>query len=335
MRSDRGDEVGPRVYSAGPYFDHVTTGLAWVDGVDGADEARERFDRWRDRIDGVKVHMEITEEELAALVRRAHAGGLTVTGHLDSVSARRAIDLGIDRLEHGIFALPELGVRDASKGMDVDYLRRLASIDFDDGVAAALLDRIVDDRIVLVPTTVLLESVLAGPLRLAPDAERYLGPEGRRRVHAVWERFARMRRSAAAACGGSEAWDILVADVLARQHELIRRVHDRGGRVVAGTDPVFVDILPGYGVHREAEHFVAAGMSCLAAIRACTLDPAEALGLADDLGSIEPGKRADMVVIDGDPVRDIRALGRTRMVFQGGRRFSPTDLRESSVGAIE
>jgi len=112
-------------------------------------------------------------------------------------------------------------------------------------------------------------------------------------------------------------------------------VHDAGGKVVAGTDPVFADVLPGYGLHREAEHFVLAGLTELEAIRACTLDAAESLGLEADLGSIEPGKLADLVVLEGNPVKDITALGTTKMVYQAGARFSPEELRESVEGLIE
>jgi imidazolonepropionase-like amidohydrolase len=112
-------------------------------------------------------------------------------------------------------------------------------------------------------------------------------------------------------------------------------VHENGGKVVAGTDPVFADVLPGYGLHREAEHLVLAGLSGLEAIRACTLDAAEALRLQAELGSITPGKLADLVVLAGDPSADITALGRTKMVFQGGSRFAPDEVRESAVGRIE
>ena len=77
------------------------------------------------------------------------------------------------------------------------------------------------------------------------------------------------------------------------------------------------------------------GLTELEAIRACTLDAAEALGLEKELGSIEPGKLADLVVLEGNPAEDITALGTTRMVYQAGARFSPEELRESVVGAIE
>ncbi len=133
----------------------------------------------------------------------------------------------------------------------------------------------------------------------------------------------------------AEEWSDLVERVLEKQRELIIRVHAKGGKVVAGTDPVFVDILPGYGLHREVEHFVLAGMTELEAIRACTLDAAESLGLEKELGSIEVGKYADLVVLEGNPADDITALGGTKIVCQAGARFSPEELRESVIGAIE
>ena len=78
-----------------------------------------------------------------------------------------------------------------------------------------------------------------------------------------------------------------------------------------------------------------AGLTELEAIRACTLDAAESLGLEQELGSIESGKLADLVVLTKNPADDITALGTTKIVFQAGARFSPEELRESVAGMIE
>ena len=72
-----------------------------------------------------------------------------------------------------------------------------------------------------------------------------------------------------------------------------------------------------------------------AAIKACTLTAAESIGLEQDLGSIEVGKLADLVVVEGDPAKAIEDLGNTKMVYQAGARFSPEELRDSVVGKIE
>jgi imidazolonepropionase-like amidohydrolase len=326
-----GDELGTRVYSAGPYINHVGGAAGFMPGVASADEARAKLSEWKERIDGVKVYMDITPEELRAVIEEAHEAGLRVTGHLGSLTAGEAIDLGIDRLEHGIYAMSEFGRPNPADPFDVEYLYGLAEIDFAAGAGAALVDEIVASGTVLDPTTVILESVFAGPLELAPDWRRYLAPSVALHLEQVGKAMASLRTASLE----PEEWRDLVERVLDKQRELVRRVHEKGGKVVGGTDPVFADVLPGYGLHREAEHFVLAGLDELEAIRACSLSAAEALGLEDELGSIAPGKLADLVVVEGDPASDITALGRTKIVYQAGARFSPEELRESAEGRIQ
>jgi len=326
-----GDEVGTRIYSAGPYFNDVSGAAGFMYGVANAEEARAKLGEWKDRIDGVKVYMDITPEELAAVIEEADAAGLRVTGHLGSITAGQAIDLGIDRLEHGIYAMSEFGRPSPADPYDLEYLYGLAEIDFGSGAGAALIDKIVASGTVLDPTIVTLESVFAGPLELAKDWRRYLAPLLARNLEQMERALAKMRGAAVE----PGEWRALVERVLDKQRELVRRVHQAGGKIVGGTDPVFADVLPGYGLHREAQHFVLAGLDELEAIRACSLSSAEALGLESELGSIAPGKLADLVVLEGDPATDITALGRTKMVYQAGARFSPDELRESVVGKIQ
>jgi hypothetical protein len=278
----------------------------------------------------VKVYMSITPDELAALVEAAHAADLTVTGHLGSLTASEAIEIGIDRLEHGLYAMSEFGSPHPSNPFGLEFMHGIADIDFDADPGAALIEQIVASGTVLDPTTVVLESLFAGPLELT-EWRRYLAPDALQATDRMNRGLGMMRSSLAP----PEEWAELVECVLAKQHELIERVHDAGGKVVAGTDPVLADVLPGYGLHREVEHLVLAGLTELEAIRACTLDAAEAIGIDDDLGSIEPGKLADLVVLERNPADDITALGTTEIVYQAGTRFSPEELRESVVGTIE
>jgi imidazolonepropionase-like amidohydrolase len=97
---------------------------------------------------------------------------------------------------------------------------------------------------------------------------------------------------------------------------------EAGALVTAGTDVPFVP--PGPGLHVELALYVEAGLSPAEALRTATLDAARALGYASELGSIEAGKLADLVVLDGDPLEDIGALRRIRAVVSGGR-YLPLD----------
>jgi len=91
---------------------------------------------------------------------------------------------------------------------------------------------------------------------------------------------------------------------------------------VLGTDLV----VPGHSIYRELELAVAAGLTPMQALQAATVVPARAMRLADEVGTIVPGHRADLVVVDGDPLADIRAVRRVRWVMRGGRLYESAAL---------
>jgi hypothetical protein len=107
---------------------------------------------------------------------------------------------------------------------------------------------------------------------------------------------------------------------------LTGRMHQRGVPIGAGTDtPIFLSI-PGYSLHEELEQLVASGLSPLEALRAATVRPAEFFGIENDIGTVDPGKRADFVLLDADPLADIRNTRRIHGVVSKGRFFMPAEL---------
>jgi imidazolonepropionase-like amidohydrolase len=111
------------------------------------------------------------------------------------------------------------------------------------------------------------------------------------------------------------------ADLLA----ILGVMYRAGIRTVADTDQV----VPGYGLHREIELYVKAGFTPMEAIQAATVEPARALGLAGESGTIALGKRADVLVVDGDPLADIANLRRVWLVVANGREYRPAPLWRS------
>ena len=111
-------------------------------------------------------------------------------------------------------------------------------------------------------------------------------------------------------------------------------MHDKGGLIVTGTDPVIPILLPGYSLHRELENLVNAGLTPLEAIQAATLNSAIATRLDAEKGSIAPGKIADLVIVDGNPDINITDIGNTVMVFKYGVPYTPELLRKSVEGLI-
>lgn len=320
-RVARGEVVGPRILTAGPYFDTYPSAVPWIGGVSSLEEARALFIAWGDRIDAVKVYSSATEELIGFLVEEAHAAGLKVTGHLGGpTTTLRAIELGIDGLEHGIFAVAEIADVPQYGPVNERYCA-LAEVDLASPTVEALIDAIVEEGVWVTPTIVTLAGIHPDFLPPTPDAMDYLSDDFRSRMEAM-----------------PAYLDDVGADCLDRalelQLEFVRLVHERDGLVVTGTDPVSPLLTPGYALHAELAYLVEAGLTPLEAISAATRDGAIALGLLNEIGVIRPGHRADLVIVQGDPSADIAAIGNTVMVFKDGIRFDPQTLRDAVKGKI-
>lgn len=317
----RGTSIGPRILTAGPYFDHQPSVVPWIEGVASTEEALSKFRAWSDRIDAVKIYTSMTEAGMEVVIGAAHAIGLRVTGHLGGpVTTSRAIELGIDGLEHGIFAIAELTDVSQTAPLSEQYCAQ-AAIDLDSPVARDLIDAIVAENVWITPTIVTIQSIHPAFTPPTPDWADYLTEAAR-----------------AALEEAPDYIDAEGADCLARaleiQHEFVRRVHEAGGLVVTGTDPVLPSITPGFGLHAEMANFVRAGLTPVDAIRAATSNGATALGIDERVGTIEAGKLADLVVVRGDPSERVEDVGNTVWVFKAGTRYDPRALLASVKGTI-
>jgi imidazolonepropionase-like amidohydrolase len=107
--------------------------------------------------------------------------------------------------------------------------------------------------------------------------------------------------------------------VVELQSAMTAAFHEAGVPLMAGTDSEGLGAQPGYGLHTELMLFVRSGMSPIDAIRSATITPARVLGIADSVGSVEPGKIADLVLLDADPLADIGSTRRIAGVFAAGR----------------
>jgi enamidase len=327
-RVNLGQEVGPRILTAGPYFDHSPSKVGFIKGVHSPAEATQLFDVWKGRIDAVKVYRSITEPELVAVIDAAHRAGKRVVGHLESVTATRAIELGIDGLEHGLFAMSELAHLDSKGFPGTEFMTELANLDLDGPGMRNLIAAIAERRVVIDPTTVTFQSLLPEFEPVTLDWKKYVAPTVGPNVDRDFAWFQRLIEDE------GPRWPVAARAALRKQGQFVKAIHDRGGIVVAGTDPVGLNLTPGYGIHREIANLVAAGLSPVEAIKAATYNAALALHREKDLGTIETGKIADLVVVSGNPAHSIEDIGRTELVIAGGIRFDPAELRRSAEGAI-
>jgi len=327
----RGELIGPRLFFSGPLLDGVPP--VWPDLsllVDTPQRARSAVNFLADQgVDFVKVYNNVKEPELRAIVETAKELELPVAGHIPrSMTMTHAIELGMTRLEHIRVTGREMLSLDEAQKIDLLPLGSREPLlwqrfDLQSEKMRALVQRLARSKIFLDPTLVAAEVTEVPTL----DADRndpnnqYLSPT-------VVERYVNFKSPLYELPPDLQAAG---AEAFHKQEKFVGMCNRAGVKIIAGTDgPGIGSLLPGFGLHRELELLVASGLSPLQALRAATLTAAEALGKEDRLGTIEPGKFADMVVLNADPLQEIQNLRKIYLVVQGGKTYAPDALLQQA-----
>lgn len=318
-----GQIPGPRIFSSGPYWGSARPG--WDHDAMTPDSIRQEAAYWALRGSRGFKAKGIRPDQLRALVDVAHEHGLTVTGHLDSgfrgsVNPRDAILMGIDRIEHflGGEALPATRSAYAS----------LEALDLDDAGTRA---RIEEQSRLFIEQGAFFDATLTAYGYFADrepvvfdywaDEMGFLTPYAR---SVVEERLPR------------EPLDQFERIYYVKR-ETVKAFVDTGGadHLTLGTDhPSWGEFFSGFGSHRELHAMVLAGIPNDVALRAGTVNAARALGVSDRLGTIESGRYADLLVVEGDPLLEITDTRNARYVVRSGRVYDPDDLFASVVGSL-
>lgn len=311
--------VRPRIVAAGAMLDGP--GSFWPNAIVVTDVTSVRVAVRRQVEAGagvIKVYTRLPSAMIAAIVQEARARGVPVAAHLGRATATEAAVAGVTSIEH------LSGVADAAS-IDRERLRR-AHDDFLAGWTAfelewlrlqpAALEQVartlVERGVTVVPTLALHEafSRLADPDLLQDPALADVPAEVGRRAWAPADIMSRAKWTPETLAQFKR-----VVPVLQRFVTLYVKA---GGRVVAGTDTAQQFVVPGASLHRELELYVAGGLTPAQALRSATTDAADLLGIAARTGSIHVGKDADLVLVNGDPLTDIRATRRILNVVRGG-----------------
>jgi imidazolonepropionase-like amidohydrolase len=238
----------------------------------------------------MKLYTLIKPDVAGAIIRRAHEVGMTVTGHVPRAMTLAAmVDSGADNVAH-------LPIRSDTPASDLTQLVQMLAT-----------------KHIVVDPTVSWNELLSRP---RPTRLTSFQPGFARAPWPLRAAYGSVRNA-----GDSTAFHRSLRAQLAA----IKAMHDAGVRIVAGTDYG----LPGFSLLRELELYVEAGLSPLDAIRAATAVPADVMGLTNEVGTIEAGKRADLVVLDADPLADIHNVRAGRWVVAGGVMFDMVALRRA------
>jgi len=320
---DRGERPGPRILSTGPYYG--TAAPDWNQDFT-TEDIYQRVDYWaQNGARGFKAKG-ISAPHLKALIDRAHQHGLTVTAHLNSgyrgsVNPQQAIEMGIDRVEH--FLGGEL-LADS-----IDAYQSLKRLDPFDPRLGKIIGMYIEHGVYFdatVGTYGAIGDVKEDAFDGWVDERQFFTPFTRKLTEDQATKPSDFSK--------------LCAQIYPVKKAVLRRYYEAGGKVSVGTDrPLLLDNFLGYGIggffiHRELHVMVSAGITNAEVLKMVTLQNAQAMGLGDQLGSIEVGKLADMIVIKGNPLSDIRNTRSVHTVIKGGVVFDSGSLLQRAVGKL-
>jgi imidazolonepropionase-like amidohydrolase len=323
-----GKLIGPRMVISGPMLDGPKPRFPSSIAITTAEDGRRAVDDLKQRgADFIKLQSLIPREALFAIADEARKQGITFVGHVpDSVRASEASNAGQKSFEHLI------GVFEGSSPLEDEFLKgsknetRFLST-YDPGRAAALFSLLAKNHTWQCPTLVWERGGnLIDQTDFAHDGRAKYVPAYWKNV--TWKRFREEIEH-----------DFNTDDLATRKRfvekelEVVNAMHRAGIPFLAGTDtPPGVYIFPGFSLHEELQRFVAAGFTPLEALQTATLNPAKFLGMDDRLGTIEMGKFADLVLLDANPLEDIRNTEKIAGVVVNGRYFSRADLDKMLAG---
>ncbi|MFN0178509.1 MAG: amidohydrolase family protein [Gemmatimonadales bacterium] len=321
---DRGELVGPRMYVTGPYITGPGGNHGIMHEVTTPEAARRVAAYWAgEGASWLKVYDRITREELAALVAEAHKHGVKVTGHLCSIGYREAVELGMDAVEHGLYANQEYDPDKRANYCPGVKMGVFESLDLGGESVRATFRDMVTRGVAMTSTVVIFEGLMAGRPPLEQRTLDALYPPAK---EAYLEARQFLGTAAAASVAITEA---AFKKLLAYELAFVRA----GGLLGAGVDPTGVGgILAGFGDQRNYELFLEAGFTPTEAVQILSANGAKILGAQADFGTIEAGKAADLVVIRGDPVARPAEIRNVTLVFKEGVGYDSVKLIESVKG---
>jgi hypothetical protein len=317
----RGELIGPRVVPAG--FIEGESPFAARGGfvVNNVEEAEKAVDWYAQRgYRQIKLYNSIHPDWVAPIAAYAHARGLRVSGHVPAFSrSERAVRDGYDELQHinqlmlNFVSDPDTDSRTLARFILVG--ERAQALDLDSKAVRDFIALLAERNIVIDATLATFEGMYTqgqGEMdpAMAPIADH------------VPLATQRSWRSNSMEVSGEKLKTYRAS--YARMIEFVGRMHAAGVPMVAGTDNI-----AGFALHRELELYVKAGMTPGEAIRIATETGARYTGLAAVTGSIERGKNADLILVDGDPTQNISDIRRVSLVITRGIAYAPADIYEA------
>jgi len=317
-----GKLIGPDMDVTAPYMEEPSMDIPALNTIKGPEDAAAATKFWADKgCTSFKMYMHATRADLGAVVREAHARKLKVTGHLCALSYREAAEIGIDNLEHGFMASSDFVPNKAADACDYPAGRQsLLRLPANSPEMTSLIKFLVGKHVALTSTLTVFEPYTGREVVLGGGLEALI-PQLQERETATWTQNQQKDTASVRLFKKNMVWE--------------KQFYDAGGLLVAGTDPTGAGrTIAGYSNRRQVELLVEEGFTPVQAIKISTLNGATYLGREKEIGTIEAGKQADLILINGDPERDIQQVRRMEIVFKNGVGFDSAKLFESMKGKV-
>jgi hypothetical protein len=329
---ESGRMVGPDLDLTTPYLEGDPPAIAQLYPLRNPEEARSLVRYWASLgFTSAKAYMNISPAELGAAIDEAHRHHMKITGHICSVGYEEAARLGIDNLEHGPFGAPDgeldaerspgLCARGPGQGAGPVIRNIVQNVEADSPEVRHMIQTLVSRHVAITSTLAVFEGADRPNLETTPHLRDLLHP-------AVWE--WEVRRHAA------EAPAAAFLDLRLRKEMAFERAFvAAGGFLMAGCDPTGDGhVIAGLGDQRNIELLHEAGFSIPQAIRFATLNGAIYQGIAGQTGSLEVGKRADIVLLNGDLMSDVSVITHPLLVFKHGVGYDSEAIYASLRGQV-
>jgi len=310
----QGRGLGPRLLLAGIVDGTGPTALG-VARVDTPEQARSWTDRYHAAgFQQMKIYSSVKLEQIKAVADEAHRLGMTVTGHIpNGLTAYQAIEAGQDQINHISYIADIMHEPLPANATRADRRNAVANLDPNSAESQKALMFLKDHHTVIDPTMSLFELFTATTAK--PPASFEPG------VNKIPIELAEQLTDVEPPNENTALGEKIFEKDLA----IVGALHHAGIPVVAGTDQA----VPGHSLHREIELYVQAGFTPMEAIQAATIVPASVMGLDKELGTVEKGKRGDLILINGDPLQDIHNTRNVEYVITNGTMYHTAELWQS------
>jgi imidazolonepropionase-like amidohydrolase len=322
---DTGKMPGPKINATGPYMEGEGIPLLQLHQLTGPDDASRTVEYWvAEGARSFKVYNYLTRAELKAVIDTAHKHGIKVTGHLCSIGFREAAELGIDDLEHGLTVDTEFH---PEKKPDVcpnsnQAAAAAAKLEVTSEPIQTTIKTLIAKHVAVTSTLPVFEQFVPSRPDVPQKVLDLLSDDARKAYQANRTRIAQNKES---------PWPTMFQ----REMEFERAFVKAGGTLLAGLDPTGIGgIIAGFGDQREVELLVESGFTPLESIKIATLNGAQFLGVADQVGSLTPGKQADIMLVKGDPSSKIADIENVELVFKDGVGWDSKKLIDSVKGQV-